>query len=128
MKGSFSRKLMDPKIITLDGSIYDVSGKMLWKRKVNSGNFTARRRPSRLSRGGSGAAKDSSGRRRLRDVDGDDEWESGEGRAGTGKEAGQRRRQTSDDKRKSSRGGGSSRSSRGASGGSSGGRRGVNEL
>lgn len=51
-QGSFSRKLLDPKIIMLEGTIYDVTGKMMWKRRVKSGKFTARRRPSRVTRGG----------------------------------------------------------------------------
>lgn len=61
-QGSFSRKLLDSKIIMLDGTIYDVMGKMMWKRRVKSGKFTARRRPSRLSSrvgGGDGRGKSS---------------------------------------------------------------------
>ncbi|CAM9177162.1 unnamed protein product [Pylaiella littoralis] len=61
-KGSFSRKLLDPKIIMLDGTIYDVMGKMMWKRRVKSGKFTARRRPSRLSSRGEGGGDGGGGK------------------------------------------------------------------
>ena len=79
-QGSFSRKLLDPKIITLEGTIYDVMGKMMWKRRVKSGKFTARRRPSRLSRGGGGAS--SSRRGTTPDREADERW--GEGARATG--------------------------------------------
>lgn len=117
-QGSFSRKLLDPKIITLEGAIYDVTGKMLWKRRVKSGRFVARRRPSRVSRGAGGgrgrgslgAGRRSSGRGKIAQrreekemeeeengevEDGSEEWEieGGEGVQSSGD--GQPRRRAS---------------------------------
>ncbi|CAN0058884.1 unnamed protein product, partial [Discosporangium mesarthrocarpum] len=45
-KGEFSRKLMDPKIITMRGHIYDIRGNMMWKRRIRSGKFIGKRRPT----------------------------------------------------------------------------------
>ncbi|CAM9411075.1 unnamed protein product [Scytosiphon promiscuus] len=68
-KGFFSRKLLDTKMITLEGTIYDTAGKMMWKRKVKSGVFTARRRPSRLAGGRAGSGKPGARRRTGVDVE-----------------------------------------------------------
>ncbi|CBJ31970.1 conserved unknown protein [Ectocarpus siliculosus] len=90
-KGSFSRKLLDPKIIMLEGTIYDVTGKMMWKRRVKSGKFTARRRPSRVTRGGGDRAdpgRKKSARRAYEEEEQEEGWGvSGDGgaRAGSGR-------------------------------------------
>ncbi|CAM9704581.1 unnamed protein product, partial [Chrysoparadoxa australica] len=44
-KGQFTRNLMDSKIIGMEGSIYDVEGRGLWRRKSKTGSFTGTRRP-----------------------------------------------------------------------------------
>eukprot|EP00904_Undaria_pinnatifida_P001504 jgi/Undpi1/11354/HiC_scaffold_30.g13651.m1 len=87
-KGSFSRKLLDSKIITLEGAIYDMTGKMLWKRKVKSGKFNARRRPStkpRAAGGGGGGA--SRGGVNKGKGDGRSTRRSGEGATGAAAES-----------------------------------------
>ena len=87
-QGSFSRKLLDSKIITLEGAIYDVTGKMLWKRKVKSGKFNARRRPStkpRAAGGGGGGA--SRGGVNKGKGDGRSTRRSGEGATGAAAES-----------------------------------------
>ncbi|CAM9702094.1 unnamed protein product [Choristocarpus tenellus] len=57
-RGVFSRKLMDPKIITLKGHIFDVTGKMMWKHRVRSGKFVGKqRRPMVAQRGKSKKSK-----------------------------------------------------------------------
>lgn len=116
-QGFFSRKLLDSKIITLEGSIYDVTGKMLWKRKVKSGNFTARRRPSRASRGAAGvvASKSTSNRTRGYGADGGKKgWaeKEEEEMSNRGAKNGKRRQQADGGERRKKRTTTSSRSSK----------------
>ncbi|CAN0060510.1 unnamed protein product, partial [Phaeothamnion confervicola] len=43
-RGEFVRNLMDPRVITIEGVIYDVRGNALWKKRIKSGTFVAKRR------------------------------------------------------------------------------------
>ncbi|CAM9732899.1 unnamed protein product [Ectocarpus sp. 4 AP-2014] len=117
-KGSFSRKLLDPKIIMLEGTIYDVTGKMMWKRRVKSGKFTARRRPSRVTRGGGDRAdpgRKKSSRRAYEEEEQEEGWgvsEDGGAGAGSGRRSSGSGGGSGDKRRKSgtrSRSGSSSR-------------------
>ena len=49
-KGYFTRKVMDRSVIKIEGKIYALKGRGMFKKKVQVGTFTARKRLGRLNR------------------------------------------------------------------------------